>query len=167
MKQKLLTLFVAMLIGSAAWAQTLKGLKVEKLDEQTFNEALSKIARIVFEANGDIVIEYNDESLPSEKIGSRSEGMANIVFTKSNGNVSVGNTTAIGDVETVEFSVYPNPVADHVHVNGLKQGQMVHIFSLEGRLVMLSKDADINMSGLKEGIYLLQTGKQIVKLIKK
>ncbi|MCQ2203064.1 MAG: T9SS type A sorting domain-containing protein [Bacteroidales bacterium] len=167
MKQKLLTLFVVLLIGSAAWAQTLKGLKVEKLDEQTFNEALSKIARIVFEANGDIVIQYNDESLPSEKIGSRSEGMANIVFTKSNGNVSVGNTTAIGDVETVEFSVYPNPVADHVHVNGLKQGQMVHIFSMEGRLVMVSKDADINMSGLKEGIYLLQAGKQIVKLIKK
>lgn len=167
MKQKLLTLFIVLLTCFAAWAQTLKGLKVEKLDEQTFNEALSKIARIVFEANGDIVIEYNDESLPSEKIGSRSEGMANIVFTNNNGNVSVGTPAAIGNAGTVEFSVYPNPVADHVHVNGLKQGQMVHIFSMEGRLVMVSKDTDINMSGLKEGIYLLQAGKQIVKLIKK
>lgn len=167
MKNKLLILLLACIVQVGAWAQTLKGLKVEKLDEQTFNEALSKIARIVFEANGDIVIQYNDESLPSEKIGSHAEGMANFVFTKSNGNVSVGTMTAIGDVETVEFSVYPNPVADHVHVDGLKQGQMVHIFSMEGRLVMLSKDADINMSGLKEGIYLLHAGNQIVKLIKK
>jgi hypothetical protein len=109
-------------------------------------------------------------------------------FTGSNMTVSAGNRItfnniavhgrviplAVNNFETDKFVVYPNPVADIINIAGINGNVTYRIFTVEGRLVKdgnLSPDAQINLSDLTKGMYLMQItseGKtEIKKIIKK
>lgn len=57
--------------------------------------------------------------------------------------------------------------SDHVHVDGLQEGQIIRLFSADGKVVYAGKDADINLGGMANGVYSLKVGKDVVKIIKK
>jgi hypothetical protein len=65
--------------------------------------------------------------------------------------------TGIGDKTVPSIQVYPNPVADLLYVNGLKNVQL-NIFSVDGKQVMSLNDFSgnrIDVSELNGGIYVL------------
>lgn len=157
-------MLLACIVHVGAIADGFKTLKVENVDNATFNKLISQIGQIAFEKNGDVKIVYADKTIAPEVIGNRKTDKDwKIVFVDNKVSVS----TDLEPDATIVFSVYPNPAADHVHVEGLKEGQQVHIFTLNGQKVLVAPGPDVDLSGLKNGIYLLQAGRQIVKLIKK
>ncbi len=83
-----------------------------------------------------------------------------VVFKKAN---------ALDEIDGFSFAVYPNPATEFVKVEGLVANAQVKVFSLTGKLV-LSAQADyagavqLNVSQLPEGLYLVRSGKVVVKL---
>ena len=65
-----------------------------------------------------------------------------------------------------EFSVYPNPTSNILYIKGLNQQEEIHLFDTNGKLVKSSREAELDMNDLSNGIYLLQVRTQIVKVIK-
>lgn len=54
-----------------------------------------------------------------------------------------------------EVAVYPNPVIDRLFVNA-ENLQMVEVFNQMGQLVFSSKEAEIDLQQLSEGVYLVR-----------
>ena len=67
--------------------------------------------------------------------------------------------------------VYPNPTMDALFVQGLEVGDVVRIYSLDGRLVkmqtVVSETMQIMVSDIAVGSYILQSNTNVVKFIKK
>lgn len=78
---------------------------------------------------------------------------------------------AVDDISAPALHFYPNPAAESIIVSGLQKGETLHIYSLEGQLLQTTTASDseaiVPVSGLNNGTYLLQAGKQVVKFIKK
>lgn len=68
------------------------------------------------------------------------------------------------------LDVYPNPVADRLVINGATEGDIIIVRDLNGRTIQslkaFGKETTINTSNLARGTYLVQVGKQVVKIIK-
>ena len=64
----------------------------------------------------------------------------------------------IGEVDNVNFEIYPNPVKDFLHIKTSKKIQDIKIFSSDGREILQPKISDnsINVNFLPKGNYLLQ-----------
>ncbi len=75
-----------------------------------------------------------------------------------------------GPETTTEVSYYPNPVTDHLCINGVPAGNCVDIISLEDKIMrsMESNGTDIILSvaDLPKGTYLLRTASSTLKFIK-
>lgn len=84
-------------------------------------------------------------------------------------------TAGTTDNEISKMKIYPNPVGDQLNIQSAEKIQEVKIFNLTGQMVSTSKansnSTSINVSTLKEGIYLVQIqtekGVQTSKLAKK
>ncbi len=74
-------------------------------------------------------------------------------------NISLIGTETLGvkQNQLTQFSVYPNPFSDIVHIAGLQNADY-KVFSIEGKLVKSGKaeTSQINLSSLNSGMYLLQ-----------
>jgi hypothetical protein len=59
---------------------------------------------------------------------------------------------------------------DKLFVNGVEEGDVLSVYSMEGKLVMQetanSEKAELNLNGLMKGTYLLQTEGSYVKFVK-
>ena len=97
-----------------------------------------------------------------------------------------GKTKQLDQVRTITFddidtavenvmsqssiSVYPNPTADMLIVEGVNTKEEIGIYSLNGTKVLsvLSQEGTntINVSGLPDGVYLLKSANETFKLIK-
>lgn len=66
---------------------------------------------------------------------------------------------ATSEVNKTAVKLYPNPVVDVVHFSNVKSTVVYEIFNAAGQLVMKgeSKDAQINVSKLLKGLYLIKT----------
>ena len=58
------------------------------------------------------------------------------------------------EIENNNFSIYPNPTKDFIIIN--ENVDIVNIFDLTGRLVLISKEDKIDISYLPSGTYILQ-----------
>jgi len=172
MKQKILGIMSLLLLSPLAMADEVPGVTVSYVAEGTadYVQAISAIGKIKFEVVDEVkhaVIEFKDASLSDEDLGATSE-ISKIAFGNvSKSDITVENPTAVAEVEhQLTVTAYPNPTADHVHVDGVAEGSTIRIFSNDGKLVIATKDTDINLSGQPSGIYILQVGKEVVKIIK-
>lgn len=97
-----------------------------------------------------------------------------------------GRTKQVDNVRTITFddidtavdnvisessiSVYPNPTADMLIVEGVTAKETIHIYSLNGNQVLSVMTQEgvntINVSGLPNGVYLLKYANESFKLIK-
>lgn len=78
----------------------------------------------------------------------------------------------ISGIETAKASnvkVYPNPVADELHVSGLEEGAAYTIYDMTGRAIRSGNlvGGRTNVSELSNGFYFIQTEAGKVKFIKK
>lgn len=90
-------------------------------------------------------------------------------------NVKVNKILATTDVIKDQISVYPNPVKDFLKISNIQDIKKVNIYDMSGKLVFMkelnNKNADLDLSKLNSGIYILKvnSGKEVkaFKLIKK
>ena len=78
--------------------------------------------------------------------------------------------TSVQEHETVPKSpmIYPNPVDDILVISGNDTGSVFNIYSLTGNIMISGRGNTINVSVLKEGFYVLVTGRgDKLKFIKK
>ena len=108
---------------------------------------------------GDTSLEiYNEqeEVVSSGQVTARTK----ITFDDS---VSEGINNAVSSETTISF--YPNPAKDYIHIVGLEVPTISKLYNLNGLLILSTKDANINVSGLPEGNYILIVGSQCYKVL--
>lgn len=70
------------------------------------------------------------------------------------------NTTALSEVVSPEFNVFPNPVKNTMQIRTAESDYSIQLFSLDGRLSMerlgLSGDALVSVDALEPGVYILR-----------
>ncbi len=77
--------------------------------------------------------------------------------------------TALDEIEGFSFALYPNPATDYIVLEGLAVNAQVLVLDLTGKAV-ITAEADfagslrLNVSHLPKGLYLVRSGKAIVKL---
>ena len=155
-KTLLLLLFAVMSIGYSMAETT---LRIEYLDGAELTTALSVVGRWEF-TDGKFILVSTEGEVLAEKASVYD--VRRVVFLGLNVET---------DDATVQLTVYPNPTQDVLFVDGLAEGEVVRIYSLEGRLLMsevaLQGGAvQLRVASLAEGTYLLQMGTEIVKIIK-
>ncbi len=164
MRKRVLSFLLALAASVGAMADDVPSITVEYVATGTphYIQAINAIGYIEFDNNQNAILHFNNASLPTKNLGKLSS-IDKIIFT---GDKSKPNeVVAISTTHTV--SVYPNPTANHIHIDGLAEGEAVHIFSTDGRLVLSGAEADYDLGALPKGVYLLQVGVEVVKIIKK
>ena len=151
-----------------ALADDVPGVTVEFIDagSNSYIQAISAIGRIEFK-DGNATIVFKDAEAGTEELGAIS-AISRISFGNvSEDDITKDTPTAITTERKVSVSAYPNPTADHLHISGLADGQQVRLFTSDGRLTLVGTSSDIDLTGMPNGIYLLQVGKEVIKVIKK
>jgi Secretion system C-terminal sorting domain len=82
--------------------------------------------------------------------------------------VNIGTTEidVLSDIENIE--VYPNPVGDILYVHYDNDFKM-ELYDLYGNIMLMSSEREINLSGIKKGIYIgliKDKSNQIIKIFK-
>lgn len=172
MKNKILGFVSLLFVSSSVLADEVPGLTVEYVEpgSTTYVQALSTIGKIKFQDVDEVkhaVLEFKDSNVADEDLGAIS-AIGKIVFGNVNENDITTDVKEVAPASAgITVTAYPNPTADHVHVDGVAEGETIRIFTADGKLVVSTKEADINLGGKPNGIYILQAGKEIVKIIKK
>lgn len=100
---------------------------------------------------------------------------ADVSGVKGTYTVTISGQTSIGSTSIASLSVYPNPVVDVLNIRSNETISMVTIYSMTGQLNRIasvnSNSAEINLSGLKNGIYFVKiqtaNGTATQKVVKK
>ena len=138
-------------------------LRLEYLDGTDKVEFLSNIARWEIDGvNEQFRLVALDGTILAEK--HLYDEVRRIVFFEEQ-----GPGVNLGDTERV-IAVYPNPTSSILYLEGLNQGEMIRVFSLEGQLLIAQTAGAVNalldLSALQTGVYLLQLNTEFVKIIK-
>lgn len=102
------------------------------------------------------------------------------IFIKSNGETVSYNLSElrkayfsvnddVNEVDNQQFAIYPNPATDVLRINNLSDNQHVTIYSIDGKMVKkftMSAEAEINISDLQPGLYIIGVGNEFSKFIK-
>jgi len=73
------------------------------------------------------------------------------------------------EVENQQLAIYPNPAKDVLNIKNLADNQEVTIYSINGSVIMktiASGNAEINISELRPGMYVVSAGNLVSKFIK-
>lgn len=142
-------------------AEVVPGIIVSYVDAGTsdYEKSLNTIGRITF-ADDNAIIKFKDSDAGVYNLGKLSD-IKRISFDDIN-STSVAITKS-----NVSVKVYPNPTSDRILVSGVEDGEIIRMFSSEGKLVYAGTSTEISLAGLNANVYLLQVGKEIVRIIKK
>ena len=75
----------------------------------------------------------------------------------------------VDNVDNQQLALYPNPAKDVLRINNITDNQEVTIYSMNGatiKRVVVSDNAEINISELRPGMYVVSTGRMFSKFIK-
>ena len=75
----------------------------------------------------------------------------------------------VDNVDNQQLALYPNPAKDVLIINNITDNQEVTIYSMNGatiKRVVVSDNAEINISELRPGMYVVSTGRMFSKFIK-
>lgn len=76
------------------------------------------------------------------------------------------STTDTENVQSNAILVYPNPTQDVLMIQGV-ESQTLRVYDLQGRLLIATNGAQVDVEHLADGTYLLQVGTQVIRFIKK
>lgn len=138
-----------------------KALSVQSIEGAEKQCAISLIGYITFASEQMVLYSKSGELLGYTRI----TDIGRIAFNES-------CATAIDNIPS-NVCVYPIPAKDILVISGLEKNQSIHVYDLQGKLQNVQPVAGnmgasttINVSGLGNGIYLLQIGAEVVKFIK-
>ena len=75
----------------------------------------------------------------------------------------------IEETDNQQLAIYPNPVNDIVKISNISDNQLVTIYSVDGKIIKkisISDEAEINVSELQPGLYIIGVGNEFSKFIK-
>lgn len=149
MKRLILSLCACVLMLSASAAK----VALMTINGQPVNKAVASVS-----FSGDkISVIFDDASVADADL----EAVA----------ISFGEPSALGEISGSSFFRFDGAVGDILTLDGLDENVTVAIFDLGGKQVFgpasFSGEAEINVSSLQPGAYLLRAGNNVVKFIKK
>jgi hypothetical protein len=154
MKKLFLTALLAMAFAGSVFAQDEVIFTIMKTDGSTTDYVMNKDARIY----------YSDTQLlffnGNETVAVDLSGIRKAYFTAPQDIV---------EVENQQLTIYPNPAKDVLRIENIADNQEVSIYSINGALlkkVIVSDDAEINISELRPGMYVICAGNMFSKFIK-
>lgn len=110
-------------------------------------------------------------------VHSNKEGEADISVSLNDGaltatcHVSVHYVDAVEEHEADQVSIYPNPVDDMLHIDGVTTGTSITLYDMTGRLVLSDRAyggaMTFDMSALKRGVYLCRIQNRTYKIVKR
>ena len=110
-------------------------------------------------------------------VHSNKEGEADITVSLNDGAltatcyVSVHYVDAVEEHEADQVSIYPNPVDDMLHIEGVTTGTSITLYDMTGRLVLSDRAyggaMTFDMSALKRGVYLCRIQNKTYKIVKR
>lgn len=110
-------------------------------------------------------------------VHSNKEGEADITVLLNDGaltatcHVSVHYVDAVEEHEADQVSIYPNPVDDMLHIDGVTTGTSITLYDMTGRLVLSDRAyggaMTFDMSALKRGVYLCRIQNRTYKIVKR
>ena len=150
---------IALLLLVASTVSAESGLTVITLDNSEQQYALSQIGKITFAAGTMYLYDHDNNLLGYNSI----DQVGKIVV------VDDGQQTALDEVNG-GVQIIMQPAQQSIIVKGLSGSQTIRVFNMAGN-VLLSATSQaeqtlIDVSGLKNGTYLLQAGAQVIKFIK-
>ncbi|MBO7316570.1 MAG: T9SS type A sorting domain-containing protein [Paludibacteraceae bacterium] len=156
------TVAIATLFASNVLADNT--MRIEYMSSEEYKEKVSAIARWEIDgANERFRLIGIDGTLLAER--NLYDDIKQIVFYDDN-----GSTVELENVSDHSVTIFPNPTKEILHINGIKQGEVIRIFSLNGNVIVNEKTENetltLSVATLPNGIYLLQIGTEIVKFIK-
>lgn len=160
MKQKFLLLCVSLCITLSVFSQD--NIYVYVLSGENYKAALSEIGVMTIKEGMLRLFSYDGTKLAERNL----EDVKKITF-KEDGSTDIIESTI---EKEVSLNAYPNPTQNALFLSGLKEGESINIFSTDGqlirKLIATGENMQIEVSSLKNGIYLLQSGLSIIKFIK-
>ena len=132
-------------------------LSVVPLSGEQQMYAISAIGKIVFQDSLMCLYSHSGQNLGSTPINRISK----MVFME----------TMSGIEQTYsDVTIFPNPTSDILYIKGLHQECMARIFSTHGQLLISipieNQETTISVQQLPQGVYFLQLGAQLIKIIK-
>lgn len=153
-------LIVLLFMANIIFAQTPIKLVIEYLSVQEQEYELANLGRLEFSGADFSVIDKSGNIIAMGNVGDVKK------MTFDNSFIS----TDLGDNQKI-MVVYPNPAMDVLCVEGLNEGDVLRVYTIEGLLLktieVSSVQTSIEVGDLPNGTYLLQSNTQIVKFIKK
>lgn len=133
-------------------------LSTEIISESTYSE---KSTQFTATNSGVYYVAFGNVTAPvSETTALR---LDTINFTKESLSVSENSASKI--------NIYPNPVADFLHIDSPSNLLKVEVFTADGSLILSQKSNQINFSNLPKGLYIVKLttalGTKTEKVIKK
>lgn len=121
---------------------------------------LAAIGKLSFASDSVYLISNKGETIGKEACGK----IQHIRFADK-------NHSALIDSQTIGVSIYPNPTAEMLTINGIMRETTVRIYSTNGKLQMTenisSTNNTLSVASLSKGIYLLQINTEVIRIIKK
>jgi poly(3-hydroxybutyrate) depolymerase len=147
--------------------------KAEKSGQVYLSSGNHKIKVTFFEKTGSQILEvsYKGPNFSKKRIPDSALGGSN-ARTEVASKSTQESETAFGrklELESPDIFVYPNPASQYLKIGNAKNAEYT-LFDNSGRSVLtgeISDKEDINISALKNGLYLLRVNKEDTELSKK
>ena len=154
MKKLLITALMFLGFLSSTFAQ----------DEVTFTILKTNGSTTSFTMNRDARIYYSDTQLMffdgNETVSINFSDIRKAYFSTSQD---------VNEVDNRQLSIYPNPAKNIVKITNIADNQEVILYSISGEAIKkttASGEAEINISDLNAGIYIIGAGNMFTKFIK-
>ena len=154
MKLKLLFSVLALSLASFLYAEESENMVAVSADGDKTTYALATVSRI------NVIADANSASMTVvDKDGNQFAGYVKILFAEA--------PTDIEELGFTQVYVFPNPVVNTLTIQGVDENTPLEVYNLTGKSVLKDKGAELDVTSLSQGTYILRINNQYVKFIKK
>lgn len=154
MKLKLLFSVLALSVASFLYATERESMVAVSADGDNTTYALADVSRI------NVIADANSASMTIvDKDGNEFAGYVKILFAEKE--------TSIEELGFTQVYVFPNPVVNTLTIQGVDENTPLEVYNLTGKSVLKDKGAELDVTSLSQGTYILRINNQYVKFIKK
>ena len=154
MKLKLLFSVLALSVASFLYATERESMVAVSADGDKTTYALATVSRI------NVIADANSASMTVvDNNGNEFAGYVKILFAEKE--------TSIEEIGFTQVYVFPNPVVNTLTIQGVDENTPLEVYNLTGASVLQDKGAELDVTSLNQGTYILRINYQYVKFIKK
>lgn len=154
MKLKFFILCFILLCTNQIFANEITEFIAISADNDKTTYALADVSRI------NVITDATSASITIvDKDGNQFAGYVKILFAEA--------ATGVQELDIESVYVYPNPVVNILNIQGVDENTPLEVYNLTGKSVLKDKGAELDVTSLIQGTYILRFNNQYVKFIKK